>query len=276
MILLPSARLRPYVASLWVGERPVAPDREQVLPTGTMHIALRLQGGPVRLYGDRGSTCVQHAGDALVAGARAGSYWKDASVPTRTVGVQLRPGAARALFGASAAEFSDRHVPLDDAWGRDGTWLREALHEARDPHAQLAALEAALLARLAPRAMHPSVARALAQIRAIPSAERLPAVAGISQRHFIAQFREATGLSPKRYARVCRFQYLLRLMEAGRGHPLAELASAAGYSDQSHCNREFLALAGTTPHAWQLQRRARPPAPPMPRRARSVSSKTPV
>lgn len=278
LILPPTSRLQPYVAYLWVGERPRAGAREQVLPTGAMHLAVRLQGGPIRLYDERDAAIARTSDDALVAGARAGCYWKDASVPTRTVGAQLRPGAARALFGVSASEFSGLHVPLRDAWGQRGLRLCEVLSEARDPHAQLAALEAALLARLAPtpRGMHPAVAQALAQMRAAPAAERLPAVSGISQRHFIAQFRDATGLSPKRYARLCRFQHLLRAMEKQEACRLADLAAAAGYSDQSHCNREFLAFAGITPHAWRLRQRAQAMASSSRRHLGSIPSKTPA
>jgi AraC-like DNA-binding protein len=253
-IVRPAARLRPYVAYLWAGDRQAGIGPEHVLPTGTMHIAVRVHGGPVRLYDTRTATHARDAGVALVAGARAGPYWKDASVATRTVGAQLRPGAARALFGASAAEFSGRHVDLDDAWGQDGRRLREAVADASGPRAQIATLEAVILARLDPGpAVHPWVAEALTQIHAFPTAGRLPRVSGISQRHFIAQFREATGLSPKRYARVRRFQRLLRTLATGHARPLADLALAAGYSDQSHCNRDFVEFAGITPRAWRLR-----------------------
>ncbi|MDH5833451.1 helix-turn-helix domain-containing protein [Luteimonas kalidii] len=253
LVLPPCPRLRPYVSILWAGARPAASGRECALPSGEMHIAIRLQGGPVRVYDGPVSASTQCTGVALVAGLRMEPYWKDADAATQSVGVQLRPGAAGALFGVSATEFADSHVELEAAWGADGPRLHDALHDTRDPRARLAALESALLARLRPRDMHPAVAGALASMHAAPAAGRLPDVAGISERHFIARFREATGLSPKRYARLRRFRALLQALRAGSGRPLAEMALAAGYSDQAHCSREFRAFAGTSPQAWRRQ-----------------------
>lgn len=258
MILPTEVMLQPYVECLWVGRRQPAAGREPVLPTGVMHIAIRLEGGDVQLYDDVASSSPLQSGDALVAGARASPYWKDASVATLTIGAQLRPGSARALFGVSAAELCGRHVTLDDVWGEDGRRLREALHEAADARARVAVLQTALVARLTTAVdIHPSVTEMLARLHAAPSMERLPVVEGISERHFIARFRDATGLSPKRYARVRRFQHLLSMLRAEPNLSLAELATQAGYSDQSHCNRDFVELSGTTPHVWRLQLRSR-------------------
>lgn len=255
----PLPALRPYVDSVWVSDRAgAAPDgREHALPTGQMHLALRLDGSAVRLYADADDTVGETVGDAVVAGARASYYIKDMSMPTRSVGVQLRPGAATALFGVSAAALQGRHVPLDELWGTDADRLRERLHEARDAPAQLDALQSMLLARLRViRALHPAVAQALARMEAGTVIDSigigsLVDAAGASHRHFIARFRDATGLPPKRYARVLRFRRLLRSFAANPSLPWIELALAAGYSDQSHCIREFREFAGVTPQAYR-------------------------
>lgn len=254
LVLSPCPRLRAYVSSLWVGTRPVAAGRERVLPSGGMHLAIRLRGGPVRIYDGAGAERPQSVATALVAGVRTTPYWKDADAATHTIGVQLRPGAAIALFGVSAAELVERHVGLDGLWGTGGGRLRDALLDATDSCARLALLETALLQRLRPRGMHPAVARALERMHAAPSAARLPDVDGISQRHFIARFRDATGLSPKRYARLHRFGRLVQGLQAGDGRRLSELALAAGYSDQAHCSREFREFAGISPQAWRRER----------------------
>jgi transcriptional regulator GlxA family with amidase domain len=76
-----------------------------------------------------------------------------------------------------------------------------------------------------------------------------------SHRAFIALFRQATGLSPKRYARLMRFQQLLEALRRAPAASLSELALAGGYSDQAHMQREFREFAGVTP----LQYRALAP-----------------
>lgn len=253
LILPPHPALRSSIVNVWASDPASHPAaREHVLPSGRMHLAVRLQGGAVRLFADaadRVGTCI---GDAVVAGARAGYYIKDMAAPARSVGVVLRPGAALALFGVSAAELHGGHVALDDLWGDDALHLRERLQAAPDTHAQLDVLQAMLLARQrTPRALHPSVAQALARMERETDIGCLVAAADLSHRHFIAHFRDATGLTPKRYARVQRFHRLLRAFAAAPTRPWLDLALDAGYSDQSHCIREFREFAGTTPQAWR-------------------------
>jgi AraC-like DNA-binding protein len=79
---------------------------------------------------------------------------------------------------------------------------------------------------------------------------------GYSHRRFIAIFEQAIGLSPKRYARLMRFQKLLAAFRTWPGRTLTELALLTGYSDQAHMTREFREFAGVTP----MQYRRRLPA----------------
>lgn len=261
LILPPLPALRPYVESVWASgqDRSVASGREHALPSGRMHLAIRLDGVPVRLFSGVDDLTGETIGDAVVAGARAGYYIKDVSLPTRSIGVQLRPGAASALFGISAAALQGRHVTLDELWGVDAGRLREQLHDARETHAQLDVLQSMLLARLRViHALHPAVAEALVRMETTTDIGGLVVVSDSSHRHFIARFRDATGLPPKRYARVLRFRRLLQAFAANPAQRWVDLALDAGYSDQSHCSREFHEFAGTTPQAYRQAACARP------------------
>ena len=111
------------------------------------------------------------------------------------------------------------------------------------------------MARLPPvRALHPAVAHALGQLHRLP-VHQVVAQSGYSHRGFIALFRDAVGLSPKRYARVQRFRRVLQRTAADPAVSWIDLALDAGYSDQSHFNREFQEFAGVSPAHY---RRARP------------------
>ena len=263
----PGPRLRPYVRSLWVsapgrGTSSFATSpREHVLPTGDMHLVLRLSGPPLRLFAGAADTAGHTVGWAIVGGARSAFHARDVSVATGSVGAQLRPGAARALFGLPAGELAERHTPLEALWG-DGA-VQDALervHAAGNPEARLAVFEALLAERLAPQpqAMHPAVARALAGLGSGLPIRVLVQASGYSHRRFITLVRDAAGLAPKQLQRVQRLQ---RVMAAGpglRALPWVALALEAGYSDQSHFNRDFLEIAGMTPQAY---RRAAPASP---------------
>lgn len=255
----PCAALRPYVRLLWAGgpgaDSGMAPCREHVLPTGTMHLALRLDGPPLRLLGATGAAPHRDFGHAVVGGARDTFYAREAGVAGHSVGAQLEPAAARALFAASTGELAGRHTELPDLWGPAGALLLEELQEAGSAARRLALLERHLLARLRPApGLHPGVAAALACLQRGARVADAVRASGLSHRHLVLRFREATGLAPKQHARILRLQDALRALGQG-GTAIAEAAAAAGYADQAHFTRDFRAFAGMTPGAW---RRARP------------------
>lgn len=269
----PSPALRPFVRVLWTTEpataefEPSAAGREHVLPTGCMHLALRLRGPAVRLFRDTDDTEGIALGHAVIGGARGGHYVREVAGPACTVGVQLEPGAAAALFGAPADAFSNAHTPLGDVCGAlAGDWM-EQLEAAASAHARLAVLEALLCQRLRDaQAPHPAARQALALLRRGSTVEQAAREAGCSHRHLITVFRHATGLAPREYARILRLQAVLAATHHDHGLAWAEAALAAGYSDQSHFNREFRAFSGLTPSAWRRAAPAHPNHVPLPAR----------
>jgi len=74
----------------------------------------------------------------------------------------------------------------------------------------------------------------------------LAVVAGVSPTHFTRLFRQQTGEPPHRYVRRRRLEEAERLI-VGTQLPLAAIAVAVGFSDQSHLNRVMRAQRGATP-----------------------------
>ena len=83
-------------------------------------------------------------------------------------------------------------------------------------------------------------------------AERL----GVSDRHLRRLMVDATGFSPRHFARIQRFHALLRSADLAPRPAWAALAAQHGYADQSHLIREVQDLAGTTPARLHGERRA--------------------
>ena len=75
---------------------------------------------------------------------------------------------------------------------------------------------------------------------------------GWSRRHVTERFRRQLGVSPKAYARLLplRARQRAALGRSAPGRTLADVAMEAGYYDQSHLTRDFVALAGMTPGAY--------------------------
>lgn len=227
--------LRAFVARLWIG--PSERVCEHVIPTGTTHIALRVQGPPVRVDG-------RDAGHAVIGGPRSRYFVREVTAPSYTVGAMLVPGAAFPLLGVSGRALAERHVALEDLW-RDATVLIARVREAPTAEAALDVFEAALVGRLGMVAaceIDPLVATVARALEAGVSVAKIVDEVGFSHRHVASTFREHVGLSPKRYARVRR---VVRAI-GGRG-VLAQVAAGAGFADQAHLTREVRAIAGMTP-----------------------------
>ena len=255
---LPSPALRPFVAQMWASEDPdnvrcATPWREHALPSGAMHLVIRLSDHPLRIADAWSGEGAQPVAEALVGGMRSRFYLRELLAPSCSVGAVLRPGAAECLFdGVTADELAERHTPLDALWGAAAHRLREQLLALRLPQDRLALFEAALAARL-PRVhgLHPAVAGALAQFQGGASVAAAVRDSGFSHRRFLQLFRQGVGLAPKTYLRVRRFQRVLPVLRSDPALSLAALAADMGYSDQSHFNREFMAFSGVTPLVYR-------------------------
>src|SRR5258708_22570716 len=101
----PRPALRPFLKAVWADERAFrgGAERELVLPTGAMHVVFRLDH-PLHLFDGLEDRCGRTLDHAIVGGARAAFYVRDVSKPMRSVGAQLRPGAAEVLLGVPASE----------------------------------------------------------------------------------------------------------------------------------------------------------------------------
>jgi AraC family transcriptional regulator len=128
------------------------------------------------------------------------------------------PLAIEALTWEILAASSGRCTPADDQGGP--RWLREA-QDLLD-----------------------------AQLRQPCSLRSLAAEAGVHPVHFAAVFRRSYGCSVGEYQRRRRFQYARRKL-ADPEIPLAEVASEAGFADQSHLTRTFRRITGMTPKQYR-------------------------
>lgn len=249
----PSAPLRPFIQLLWAvdeEENRTAPQRrEHVLPTGHMHLVFRLREDPLRLFTGPDDRVGMLAGRALVGGARDTFYRREISGAQCSVGVQFHAGGAEALLGIPAGELAGRHTPVDDIWGAAPVASLSDRLATMPLDRRLDALETALLARMPRmRALHPAVAQALSHFTLRSDVGGVVAASGYSHRTLVTLFHRSVGLAPKQYASVQRFARALKDLRRGRG--LADVAFAAGYSDQAHFSRAFREFAGTTPFTY--------------------------
>ncbi len=263
MMLTRSARpiLRPFVKTLWAVDQLASASappcacaplgaRERVLPTGMMHLAIRLSN-PLELYDDIHDGNKRELGYAVIGGARSTYYVRDVSEPGVSVGAELLPGDSELFFGVPANELADRHTPLEDLWGQVAVEIRSRLVASNSLEERLNLFEELLINRV-PRihAIHPAVAHALEKFTLTTDVREVVKQTGYSHRRFIELFRRSVGLPPKLYCRVIRFQSVLSRSSMKTSAKI-DIALDAGYSDQPHFNRQFREFAGVTPGEYE-------------------------
>jgi AraC-like DNA-binding protein len=236
------AALQPHVLGyLGYHERTPGPLRRLELPSGEVHVIISF-GPEVRCPVPVTSfVAAPHTTHAIV----------DSDGEQHGVEVRLTPLGTHMLLGVPMHELADRVVPLEDVLGRGGAELPERLHAAGSWPARFALLDR-LLARRLDEARRPDAGVEhswwrLVQSHGGASIEALADEVGWSRRHLFARFRDHTGLPPKVFARILRFQRAATLMTDAGGPSLCEIALDCGYYDQAHLNRDFRAFAGRTP-----------------------------
>jgi methylphosphotriester-DNA--protein-cysteine methyltransferase len=152
----------------------------------------------------------------------------------------------------------DRRERLAGIKGQAATALEGRMAAALTIEARFDVLESFLLEHLAAARIDPRVAKALRSITE-SSGEinlfKLASECGISLRQLERLMLKWVGISPKRLARIARFQALLgAVADAPPAHwtPLA----AEHYADQSQLIREFTEFAGKSPTRYFADRPA--------------------
>jgi len=78
---------------------------------------------------------------------------------------------------------------------------------------------------------------------------------GLSPGHFARAFRTTTGVPPHRWLLARRIDKAKALLRDTR-EPLADIAIACGFADQSHFTRTFTRVVGLPPGAWRRNTRS--------------------
>ncbi|WP_326823691.1 helix-turn-helix domain-containing protein [Streptosporangium sp. NBC_01756] len=164
--------------------------------------------------------------------------------------IRLDPAAAAAVLGASA-ELSGMVATLEDVWGRDAGRAEDRLRAAASWDERFTIAADLLGRRLgAHPPVDPEVAHAWRRTLTSRGRVRVEGLAdevGWSRKRLWSRFRSQLGITPKRAARLVRFDHAAHLLAAGQ--PAARVAAESGYVDQSHLHREVTTFAGLTPTA---------------------------
>jgi AraC-like DNA-binding protein len=171
------------------------------------------------------------------------------------VAAMTRPGGLGAFISGSAAEFTDRDVPLGQALGTEEVALLAQVTAEPDEAARVAVLAAALEQAVDPHRRLPAaevagVARLAEEDRAVRRLGDLCERAGTGPRTLQRMFLQYAGVSPTWVIRRYRLLEAAEAVREGKPVSWAEIAAGLGYVDQAHLTRDFRAAIGRTPAAY--------------------------
>lgn len=178
----------------------------------------------------------------------------------RSIGIFFYPNVLKAIFGLDAEALTNSCLDLNELAERQGYHLSEQLAAAADAQEQIELLSAYLLfllrknAGLEDELIHFALTRIIRSKGCIVLKE-LQERLQLSERSFERRFKQYTGLSPKLFSRICRFQASLGQLRDNKYDKLSDIAFENEYADQSHFIRAFNEFAGCSPYQYQKNAR---------------------
>lgn len=181
-----------------------------------------------------------------------------ASHKSQMVGVFFYPHALSSIFGLQANELTNDCINLDCLPLSRKSHLVYKLLAAASVDAQVDILSTYLLKEIQANSRHidKTVEQALSLIiksDGTISLSDLRSILQVSERSFERKFKQAVGVAPKLFSRICRFQASLRQLRNNKFNKLSDIAFDREYSDQSHFIRTFKQFAGFSPIQYQKQ-----------------------
>lgn len=172
------------------------------------------------------------------------------------LGIRLLPQGAATILKDNVSLFNNQVNSFSDINGKSVNNLYAQLQETRSWNKRIALVEAFLLQQLSLATKRlPKLAvinNLMYELRHqdIPlTMETMASRYGITARYMQQLFLQYTGLTPKLYSQINRFQKSLQLVTAG-DFSLTSIAYECGYADQSHFIKEFKTFTGYTPSGY--------------------------
>jgi AraC-like DNA-binding protein len=221
-----------------------------VIPQPTVTLVIGFGDGPIAVEDGAGG---QRHG-SIAAGMAIGAVRASARA-VECVQVRLSPVAAHAVLGVAPESLGRSAVTLEELWGPPAARIEDRLRAASSWEDRFAIVDAALARRRdAGRPVSPEVAFAWRRIitsGGLVRVEELAGETGWSRKRLWARFRAQVGLTPKRAAKLARFDHAVHRLAAGE--PAASAAAETGYADQSHLHRDVQEFTAMTPVAVAAQ-----------------------
>jgi AraC-like DNA-binding protein len=257
----PSIKLSDFVHFYWLFEAAMGieePTMQRIVPNGSIELMFHF-GDPIHIQKDgNGNTNLPKS----ILKGQLNSYY-DIYYRGRPhfLSVLFKPHGARLFFDVPMEKLLGENVDLHNIIGKASNEIADKLANQTSNSTRIAIVEEFLLSRLSSSKLH-NFRRIEAGLRHIKPntiinrVDLLSNASCLSYKQFDRVFLDFTGIHPKQFLQIVRFQQLMQQLHEGSYRNLTDLAVSCGYYDQAHCIREVKRLSGYTP--LQLSRQEIP------------------
>lgn len=166
--------------------------------------------------------------------------------------IQLSPYGLYQITRQSQMEFADKRLFLADIDYELFLLLHQAFIRSKDVMELVNSCDRILYRRMEERAVSDTLLLATTIISDTHGQIKVKEVARqtyYSERHLKRLFLAQIGVNIKNYARLTRFNYVLKLIQKPPCF-FAALSQQAGYFDQAHFDKDFRAISGMSPREY--------------------------
>lgn len=248
----PPEYLKEYVRYFWTLESDVSEN-------GLQHFRTIADGCPGLIFQHQDSGQFVQGDKKLEDAFLFGQTTKYAEIALtgkfQTVGVYFHPHALSSVFGLQAASFTDSCLGIYELSGKKE--LSQKLSQSQSSEESIKLLSAFLYAYINRNSKNnlpmqfalSEIIRNDGNVSLIDLRSKLQ----LSERSFERKFKDFTGISPKLFTRISRFQVSLKQLQVKGYDKLSDIAFENNYADQSHFIRAFNEFAGFSPNQYQKQ-----------------------
>jgi len=175
---------------------------------------------------------------------------------SKVFGIRFHPAAAAIFLNEDVSNLNDQVLELQSVVGNNANDLHSKLQEAKSDEVRIQLTDSYLLNEIAQSRLINKVDLVQQVMNELTKKDFFDNIENVAERHGITSrylqklFVQQTGLSPKLYSKINRFQNSVVLL-GQKDLSLTSIAYSCGYFDQSHFIREFKSFTGFAPSAFK-------------------------